>query len=294
MRLTADAPAKINRELRVGRIRPDGFHEIRSRMVSISLADTLAVEDADGLHLDCDDSRVPAGSENIVVRAAESLARGAGIAPRARITLTKRVPMGGGLGGGSADAAIALRLLARLWDLRADVRDLAGVASELGSDVPFFLTGGEADVSGRGEIVEPLPDTDGPAAELLLLVPPFAISTAGVYRAHAGRFALPESLDVEDPGRREFLGPNDLASAVLEQEPRMEAYLDSAARLASDHVISGSGSTIVMVLQGAPGNAEAILAARHPDLSLHRCHTLTRDAFQEASTPHPTSTGGLR
>jgi len=78
MRLSARAPAKINRELRVGRIRPDGFHEIRSRMTSISLADTLSVEDAEGLELSCDAPAVPAGDDNIVVRAARLLARGAG------------------------------------------------------------------------------------------------------------------------------------------------------------------------------------------------------------------------
>ncbi len=291
MKLVAEAPAKINRELRVGRIRPDGFHEIRSRMVSISLADSLAVEDGDGLDLVCDDPRVPTGAENIVTRAAERLALSAGTPRGARITLTKRVPMGGGLGGGSADAAIALRLLSRLWRIDAGEDDLAAVAAGLGSDVPFFLTGGEADVSGRGEIVRPV--GDGASAELLLLVPPFSISTAGAYRLHAGRFALPDHLEVENTARRGYLGPNDLASAVLQQEPRMEEYLASAASLEADHAISGSGSTIVIVLSDSGARAEEHLRARHPDLILHRCRTLTRSEYQQASTPRSTSTGGL-
>ena len=130
--------------------------------------------------------------------------------------------MGGGLGGGSADAAIALRLLASLWKTGGDPADLAEIAAALGSDVPFFLTGGEANVTGRGEVVTPVEDSA--PAELLLFVPPFPISTAGVYREHAGRFALPESLEIESPGPEKFLGPNDLASAVLVMEPRMEAY----------------------------------------------------------------------
>jgi len=287
MRLTARAPAKINRELRVGRIRPDGFHEIRSRMTSISLADTLTVDDADGLELTCDAPDVPAGNENIVVRAAELLARRAGIAPHARIHLEKRVPMGGGLGGGSGDAAVALRLLARLWKVGEDPSDLLDLAAALGSDVPFFLTGGEANVTGRGEVVTPVEDSA--PSDLLLLVPPFSISTAAVYRTHGGRSDLPERLEIEGADHEKFLGPNDLASAVLRMEPRMEAYVESAARITRDHLISGSGATIVL---HAPGpEAAAALAARHPEARLYPCRTLTRIEFQHASTPSPR--GGL-
>jgi 4-diphosphocytidyl-2-C-methyl-D-erythritol kinase len=288
MTLTAKAPAKINRELRVGRIRPDGFHEVVSRMTSISLADTLSVEEGERLELVCDDAGVPAGRENIVIRAAEALARRAGVVPRARIRLEKRVPMGGGLGGGSADAAVALRLLARLWKTGADPAELQEIAAGLGSDVPFFLTGGEANVSGRGEIVTPAEDSA--PAELLLLVPPFSVSTAAVYREHAGRFALPDRLEIESGEYEKFLGPNDLASAVLVMEPRMEAYLESAARITPDHLISGSGATII--LHAPSPEAAAELAIRHPEARLHPCRTLTRVEFQHATTPSPR--GGLR
>jgi 4-diphosphocytidyl-2-C-methyl-D-erythritol kinase len=287
MRLTAQAPAKINRELRVGRIRPDGFHEVFSRMTSISLADTLTVEDADDLALACDDPGVPAGPENIVLRAAEALARRAGIAPRARIHLEKRVPVGGGLGGGSADAAIALRLLGRLWRIDEDPTELESVAASLGSDVPFFLTGGEANVRGRGEIVTPAEDSA--PADLLLLVPPFSISTAAVYKEHAGRFALPDRLEIDGAEHERFLGPNDLASAVLRIQPGMEAYLESAARITPDHLISGSGATIV--LHAPPSEGTAVLAARHPEARLYPCRTLTRVEFQQATAPSPR--GGL-
>jgi 4-diphosphocytidyl-2-C-methyl-D-erythritol kinase len=287
MTLTAQAPSKINRELRVGRIRPDGFHEVFSRMTSISLADTLTVEDADALELTCDVPEVPGGDDNIVVRAARLLARRAGVAPRARIHLQKRVPMGGGLGGGSADAAVALRLLARLWKIGEDSDELHEIAASLGSDVPFFLTGGEANVSGRGERVTPVEDSA--SAELLLLVPPFSVSTAAVYREHAGRFALPSALEIESPRVEKFLGPNDLASAVLIMEPRMEAYLESAARITPDHLISGSGATIV--LHAPPPGAASELAARHPEAGLYPCRTLTRIEFQHATRPSPR--GGL-
>jgi len=287
MRLSARAPAKINRELRVGRIRPDGYHEIRSRMTSISLADTLSVEDAEGLELSCDAPAVPAGDDNIVVRAARLLALRAAVPPRAHIRLEKRVPMGGGLGGGSADAAIALRLLASLWKTGADAGDLSDIAAALGSDVPFFLTGGEANVTGRGEVVTPVEDSA--PAELLLFVPPFPVSTAGVYREHAGRFALAERLEIERLGAQKFLGPNDLASAVLAIEPRMEAYVESAGRITRDHLISGSGATIVLHAP-SPG-AAAVLAARHPEAGVYPCRTLTRAEFQQATSPSPR--GGL-
>ncbi len=281
MRLSCLAPAKVNRELRVGGLRPDGYHEIRSRIVSIDLADRLTVETADALAFSCDDPAVPAGEDNLVVRAARLLAERSGIAARARLRLEKRVPMGGGLGGGSGDAAAALLLLARLWKIPDEVGALEPVASALGSDVPFFLAGGEADVSGHGERVLPLPD--GAPAELVLLVPPFSISTADVYRAYAGRGTLPDTLAV---GAKDgFFGPNDLASAVQRVEPRMEEYVRSAQRASRDIAISGSGSTIA--LHGVTRQAFHILAQRHPEARLLRCRTLSRGEYRDRIQPSP-------
>ena len=284
MRLTALAPAKINRELRVGGLRPDGYHEVRSRIVSISLADRLSAEAASELSLSCDAPELIASGENLVTRAARLLAARAGIAAGASIALEKRVPVGGGLGGGSADAAVALRLLARLWRLRQADSAFAELAAELGSDVPFFLAGGEADVEGRGEVVTPVPD--GASADLLLLVPPFSISTSAVYRRFAGRGVLPERLDVASPSER-FLGPNDLAPAVLEEEPRMWDYVESAARTTADHAISGSGAAIV--LHGAGAEAESLLRGRHPEARIIRCRTLSREEHARWTDP----TGGV-
>ncbi|MEP6993402.1 MAG: 4-(cytidine 5'-diphospho)-2-C-methyl-D-erythritol kinase [Acidobacteriota bacterium] len=282
MTLSCLAPAKINRELRVGGLRPDGFHEIWSRMVSIDLSDRLTVAAAERLDFSCDDPDVPDGDDNLVVRAATLLARHAGLQPRARLRLEKKVPMGRGLGGGSADAAATLLLLTRFWGLAQSSASLHGIASELGSDVPFFLTGGEADVTGRGEVVTPLEDR--PPAELVLLLPPFALSTAAVYRAYAGRGTLPERLEIEAGPSSRFLGPNDLASAVLEVEGRMEPYLRAAEAVTPDYAISGSGSTIV--LHGVPAQAFAASAARHPEMHIVPCRTLTRQQFQRRI--HPT------
>jgi 4-diphosphocytidyl-2C-methyl-D-erythritol kinase len=137
------------------------------------------------------------------------------------------------------------------------------------------------------------PVEDGPRAELLLFVPPFSISTAAVYREHAGRFALPDRLEVEDRARRDYLGPNDLASAVLRTEPRMEAYVESAGRVTRDHLISGSGSTIALHASPAEaGTVLAMLTARHPEARLYPCHTLTRIEYQQATSPTSSSSGG--
>jgi 4-diphosphocytidyl-2-C-methyl-D-erythritol kinase len=278
--LTALAPAKINRELRVGGRRPDGYHEIHSRLVSISLADRISVAPAPKLRFTCDVDSLPAGEENLVVRAATLLARRAGRDPAVALHLEKRVPIGGGLGGGSSDAAITLRLLAALWRLREPEFLLEELAAELGSDVPFFLAGGEADARGRGELLTPI--EDGEPADLLLLVPPFVVSTAAVYAAYAGGGTLPERLEVAS-ARDRYLGPNDLAPAVLDKEPRMGAYLESAAFVTPDFAISGSGATVV--LHGAGPEAEEYLEKRHPEARLHRCHTLARDEFARRTNP---------
>jgi 4-diphosphocytidyl-2-C-methyl-D-erythritol kinase len=284
MTLSCLAPAKINRELRVGGLRPDGYHEIRSRIVSIDLSDRLTAEPAEGLEFVCEDSSVPEGDGNLVVRAAARLARHAGLLPRVRLRLEKRIPIGGGLGGASADAAATLRLLTRFWGLAEDPSALTELAAELGSDVPFFLTGGEAEVTGRGEIVTPL--EDNATTELLLLVPPFSISTADVYRAYAGRGSLPDQLAISARADSRYLGPNDLASAVLEVEPRMEGYLRSAMRVTPDCAISGSGSTIA--LHGAPPEAATHLASSHSEARIYRSRTLTRSESRRRTDP----TGG--
>jgi 4-diphosphocytidyl-2-C-methyl-D-erythritol kinase len=266
MRLRADAPAKINRELRVGAPRPDGFHEILSRIVTIDFCDSIEVVAARGLEFTCDGD-APNDDSNLVVRAARALAGRMGRPPDARIHLEKRVPPGSGLGGASADAAVTLALLGRLWDAPMSLAEMSALASELGSDVPFFLHGGEATVSGRGELVRPLPD--GPESDLLLLIPPFPVSTS-----------LPGALDIETTGT--FFGPNDLASAVLETYPGMNVYLESARDLAEESGISGSGSTIV--LRGADARIRAELTRRHPDARLVSCRTFSRSHYRSRTS----------
>ncbi|MEP7131659.1 MAG: 4-(cytidine 5'-diphospho)-2-C-methyl-D-erythritol kinase [Acidobacteriota bacterium] len=281
--LRAFAPAKINRELRIGRRRPDGFHEILSRFSSIDLCDEIEVEPGEGLELSITGLPLAPAEDNLVLRAGRALASRLGISPRARIRLRKRIPIGAGLGGGSSDAAAALRLLRALWAPDLPDQDLREIAPALGSDVPYFFTGGEAEVSGRGETVEPRPD--GPPAELLLLIPPFSLSTAEVFGEHArqtpGGKALPERLEIDSSSK--FFGPNQLASAVLAVKDVMKAYLKTAAQAATETAITGSGSTIILF--GAGAGAEKQLERDHPEATLLRARTLGRREYDERTRP---------
>jgi 4-diphosphocytidyl-2-C-methyl-D-erythritol kinase len=240
------------------------------------------VEDASTLELVCEGRPVVADESNLVLRAARALAAEIGIEPRARIRLTKRIPVGAGLGGGSSDAAEALRLLRTLWRVDLSDTNLAALAPALGSDVPYFFLGGEANVSGRGERVSPR--EDAPPAELLLLIPPFPVSTREAFEAHArrtsGRASPPENLEIERSGA--FLGPNGLALAVLEISA-MKSYLESAAEAAAESAMSGSGSSVVLF--GARDGAASWLTKRHPEASVVATRTLGRDEYRARTSP---------
>ena len=148
--------AKLNLTFEVLGRRDDGYHEIKSIMQTIDLADELNVQASNSLSVECDDPELT-GDANLVWKAATELAKARGIQPRAKIALRKRIPVAMGLGGGSSDAAAALVALNRLWGLDIKTEELASVASEIGSDVSFFLCGGTALAEGRGERVSPLP-----------------------------------------------------------------------------------------------------------------------------------------
>lgn len=175
------AYAKVNLSLEVLGKRQDGFHEVLTVMQSISLADELEMAPAADLTLACQPHFCDVG-DNLVLRAARMLRAAHEDAPGARITLRKGIPVAGGLGGASADAAAALIGLARLWGLDLPASRLREMAADLGSDVPFFLLGGTALASGRGEKTSLLPDL--PPRWLVLLVPPHSLAakTAELYR----------------------------------------------------------------------------------------------------------------
>lgn len=210
MRSRQRALAKLTLSLRVTGVRGDGYHLLDAEMVTLDLSDTLHFHEGDGLEV----SGADLPPDNLVSRALRALDR------RAQVRLDKRIPVGAGLGGGSADAAAVLR-----W---AGCTDLA-VAAGLGADVPFCLVGGRARVRGVGEIVEPLPFFD---AAYTLLTPPFLVSTPAVYRAW------------DDLGGPHARGPNDLEAAALAVEPRLAEWRDRlAAATGLVPVLAGSGGT---------------------------------------------------
>lgn len=169
------APAKVNLTFEALGRRADGYHEVRTVMQAISLADEIAFAPAPELSLTIEHGApafaAPPGEDNLVMRAARLLQREAGAAQGAAILLRKRVPAAAGLGGGAGDAAAALLGLRRLWGLDLDADALRELAARLGSDVPFFLSGGTALAEGRGERLTPLPT---PQASIVLAPSPDA------------------------------------------------------------------------------------------------------------------------
>jgi 4-diphosphocytidyl-2-C-methyl-D-erythritol kinase len=232
------AYAKINLSLEIIAKRPDGYHELVSVMQTVSLADSLALEPADELTLECSD-RTLGGPDNLVLRAARLLKRGG------RFVLHKRIPTASGLGGGSSDGALALRLLDAAYGLGLSDRDLLSAAAELGSDVPFFLAGGTALVEGRGERVTPLADL---ALRWLVLVNPgVPLSTAAVYGAlgpedwtdgaATQRWAAEAAAELPP-------ACNGLAGAAIRLAPAIRDCLQALAQAGADRVlVSGSGPT---------------------------------------------------
>src|SRR2546425_11633206 len=173
--------AKINLSLRVLGTRADGYHELRTIFQSIALHDTLTIRGERGpFHLACDDPNCPDDHANLIWRAAERVWRAAGRrgAPRdVTVDLRKRIPMQGGLGGGSSDAAAAVRAFARLW--RVDADRARAIGAELGADVPYFFEGGTVLGLERGDLLFPL--VDPPPAWVVLVLPNFGVSTKDAF-----------------------------------------------------------------------------------------------------------------
>ena len=203
-------------------IRDDGFHLIDAEMVSLDLADTLTFAEGSGLSIALSDSAsrglsVEATPDNLIVRALRMVEQDA------RIDVVKRIPAGGGLGGGSADAAAVFR-----WAKRTSDADVLASA-KLGADVPFCIVGGRARVTGIGEILEPLPFVN---RVYTLLTPPFGVSTPAVYKAW------------DLLGGPVSEGPNDLEAAAISVEPRLRQWRDQLGELTGlVPVLAGSGST---------------------------------------------------
>jgi 4-diphosphocytidyl-2-C-methyl-D-erythritol kinase len=232
--LRVKAFAKINLELRVLGTRPDGYHELRTTFQSIALADTLTFTTTRGpFRIECDDPAFPTGRTNLIWKAGESvmrLARQRGRLSGVSVRVEKNIPMQAGLGGGSSDAAAALRAFCRLWRVKTTPAMLHAAAAELGADVPYFLYGGTALGLNRGDQLFPLDDID--PAWVVVVVPEFGVSTK-------------EAFGWWDTSRRRSRDSNDLQAVVAKRHPvvsRLVRTLNKeGAFLAS---LSGSGSAV--------------------------------------------------
>jgi 4-diphosphocytidyl-2-C-methyl-D-erythritol kinase len=184
--LVLAAPAKVNLLLAITGRRPDGFHDLVSVVATLDLADTLEAAPAAAMALTCDDPELPAGADNLVLRAAAAFQRETGWTGGVAFRLRKRIPAGAGLGGGSSDAVAALRALNELAppDRRLGRPGLIRLAAELGSDCPLFLAEGPVVLRGRGEQVEPLSPAEAArlrGRRLLVFKPAFGIATPWAY-----------------------------------------------------------------------------------------------------------------
>ena len=267
--LTVAAPAKVNLILRVLDRRPDGFHNVWSLMQTVGLEDLLTIrvshEHAE-IRLTCDDASLSVGPSNLVFRAADAVRREGGLSCGVEIHLAKRIPMGAGLGGGSSDAAATIQGLNQVLHLGWTPARMAEVGQQLGSDVPFFLYGPAAIVSGRGEVVRPL-RLEG-SRWVVLVNPGFPVDTKWAYHQLSSTRKtvepLSESLGRLIAGKQASWNDvvewavNDFEAPVFTAHPVLadvkEELLAEGAEMA---LLSGSGATVFGVFGDEPGASKA-------------------------------------
>ena len=255
--------AKINRSLRILGVRPDGFHELRTVFQSIALYDTLTIRAVQGpFRLTCDDPDCPSDEGNLIWRAAAQVwkaARRRGAPRDVSIHLAKRIPMQAGLGGGSSDAAAALRALGRLW--RVDAGRVRAIAPSLGADVPYFFEGGTVLGLERGDELFPL--IDAPRAWVVLAIPSFGVSTKDAFAwfdadgARRLKPSVPRSPRGFALHEREAV--NDLEGVVAHRHPEIAQLVRALKRLgAADAAMSGSGSAVFGLFSTRAAAAAAV------------------------------------
>ncbi len=282
--LQVRCPGKINWVLRILGRREDGYHELVTVFQAIDLWDLLEIRPGKRFELTCDDPSLPADSKNLVWKAAEALAEERGEpVPGAKVHLRKAIPEGGGLGGGSSDAAAALVGLAAFWGWSLPGDRLVSIGSRLGADVPFFLHGGTALGLGKGDQVEPIPFAG--EKHLLLGFPPVKISTEEVYRRWAGNLT-PSGIDVslgrlralKLPENKDFdFAVNDLEPVVFAGWGDLKRFREALMIEGAEHaMLSGSGSTVFGVFgdREGPERAARKLAGRFPGWRLRGSRTI--------------------
>jgi 4-diphosphocytidyl-2-C-methyl-D-erythritol kinase len=275
-RLQLLAPAKVNLSLRIECRRPDGFHELETFICPIALYDELEIARAEaGVEFSCDDPSVPAGDDNLVVRAANAFFATTGHTGIS-IRLTKKIPHGAGLGGGSSDAASTLLGLDQLFGTNMPREALAEMAEALGSDVPFFIFQSSALCGGRGELITPqrLPEKFC----LMLFKPQFSVSTPFAYSRWKDSAQIPEiRYEAQEYHGHTFI--NDLERPVFEKYvflARLKTWLLGQPEVAVA-LMSGSGSTIFAIMKDPDAADEIADRAKQeldPNLWIHACMTV--------------------
>jgi 4-diphosphocytidyl-2-C-methyl-D-erythritol kinase len=292
--LTLEAFAKVNRSLRVLGKRSDGYHEVDTIFQTVDLTEEIHFfeREEEGIALTIEGLDLPVTDDNLILRAAAALAKRMGTRRGARIHLSKKIPIGGGLGGGSSNAASTLLGLSALWNLQLLDADLEALAASLGSDVPFSLLGGRARGTGRGEILEPLPD--GPEEWLVLVFPQFSLSTAMVYGALAAPALTDTAAGTNLRGSDSGGGPdrNDLEPAAESLRGELRRFRAALSDFgATSARLSGSGSTVF----GLFGDEESARRAYERLAGLREetkttmtiVRTVSRAAFARRAKPLP-------
>ncbi|MBI2793251.1 MAG: 4-(cytidine 5'-diphospho)-2-C-methyl-D-erythritol kinase [Ignavibacteria bacterium] len=276
--------AKINIGLNVLGKRLDGYHDVESVFVAIDLHDDITIEASTELQVNCFPVVTEFPQENLVYRAAESLRNHAGLTSEsAKITVSKRIPINAGLGGGSSDAAATLLGLSDFWEIHTDLHD---IACALGSDVPYFLTGGICCVTGRGEKVRPITMSD-PALKrlntwhILIVVPDVQISTATAYSTLGTIRTTPQiglnekfiqAIDNDKLWSKYFI--NDFEKTIFAEVPILSTIKDKLLSEGAFYAsMTGSGS-VIYGLYTSPATADNARKA-FPTMETYICRPLT-------------------
>ncbi|OIB01726.1 4-(cytidine 5'-diphospho)-2-C-methyl-D-erythritol kinase [Paenibacillus sp. LC231] len=253
MKIYEKAPAKINLMLDVLHKRPDGFHEVEMVMTMIDLADRLEMSEQkrDTIIITSQAGYIPLDEKNLAFQAARLIKERYDVKQGVHIHLDKKIPVAAGLAGGSSDAAATLRGLNRLWGLGIPQEELLALGAELGSDVPFCVTGGTALATGRGEVLTPIPNP--PQCWVIVAKPPINVSTAEVYgrlrsdqiQRHPSAERMVEALTQGSFQQMcQSLG-NVLEEVTLKMHPEVQQLKEGMLKLGADGALmSGSGPTV--------------------------------------------------
>ena len=285
--------AKLNLTLQILGKRQDGYHEIDTVLQTISLHDEIRFTSrTDGqIHLHCDDPEIPTDHQNLIVKAANMLRKYSSEIRGVNIRLSKKIPAQGGLGGASSNAAVSVIALNQLWDLRLTQDEMVSTSANLGSDVPFFLSGGTARAQGTGTVISDLPDF--PGTPLIVITPNAKVSTPLAYAAlKAPSLTTQGSVSILSSS---FAGPssvrftsealhNDFEEVIFEIEPEIgrakQALLDSGAQ---GGLLAGSGSSVFGLYENKDARERALASLKcEQGWRVFSCETISREGYSKS------------